>query len=252
MAVDSPSGYKVIRDEFDMDNISTAVADGIRWLVSSDAGNTAFAVGANRGSFTAQGATDATDDDMVEIGHALIGWRGQDGHMWMEARVQLDVVTNVAFNMGFNDDQLEDSNTLPMEVGTALTSNAATWVGIVYDTDTTDPDVCRGTFVDDDIDDARAIADMRLRTGGDSGASFTPTAARWFTCRVDLWDRGAGNGLRAEYSIVDDSTGTRYFNTVNSSVDRDALLTPHFAFENRSATAHVVDLDYIEFGKSRS
>jgi len=52
--------------------------------------------------------------------------------------------------------------------------------------------------------------------------------------------------------IVDDSTGSGYVKQFNTNVDRDALLTPHIGFENRTASAHVLDIDYIEWGKSRS
>lgn len=246
MPVDSPSGYKVFREEWIADTIGAA-GNGVAWLTTGDTGDTVFARAAARGSLTAQGATAATDDNLVEIGHDLLAFRGQDGHMWLEARVQLDVVTNVAFNVGFNDDASEDSNTLPAELATVtFTSNAATFIGFVFDVDATNDNV-HAFWVDDDSDTTEALADLRF-TG------LAPTAARWMTMRVDLWDRGAGNGLRAELWVQDDTTGgIRYLEKrFNTTVDRDALLTPYIGFENRSATAHVMDIDYIYWGKSRS
>lgn len=244
MAVDSPKGDKVMLEEWMVDTIGSA-GNGVAWLTTGDSGDTVFARAAARGSLTAQGATAATDDNMVEIGHDLLWMRAQDGHLWMEARVQLDVITNVAFNIGFNDDQSEDSNTLPMELSTTtFTSNAATWIGFVFDVDATNDDV-HAMWVDDDSDSTEAIGDLRF-----TGLSLV--AARWFTFRVDLWDRGSGNGVRADFMVVEDSTGRGYHKVFNTNVDRDALLTPHIAFENRSGTAHVFDIDYIEVGKSRS
>jgi len=244
MAEDTTRGRFVIHDEFDMDNINTSAANGVRWLVSSDTGNTAFAVGANRGMTTAQGATDTTDDDMVEIGHGLLAWHAQDGEMWMEARIQFDVVTTLAFTVGFNDDALEDSNTLPVELsGTTFTSNAATFVGMVFDVDATTDEV-HAFWVDDDNDTGEAIADLNMR-------GFAPTAAQWATYRVHVQDRGSGLGARVTFSIVDHN-GTLYQRVFNTTIDRDVLLTPHVAFENHGAAAHVCDLDYIEVGKSRA
>lgn len=241
MPQDTPIGLVGVFDDFDHDSIGTAAGDGIVWVNSSD-GGTAFAATAAQGGI-ARSATAATDDHMTELAHNKLMWRVQDGVLGMEARLKVDDIANVALNVGFNDDELDDSNTLPTELsGTTWTSNATTFVGFVFDTDATNDD-WHAFWVDDDSDSSTPIADLRF-----NGVSWK--AAAYWTFRVELQDRGAGNQARAVLSIVDDS-GRLYQKVLSSTVDRDALLTPHVGLENRSASAHQIDVDYIKVWASR-
>ena len=250
--------YKEIWEDWTgADNISTAVADGIMWLNTSDAGNTAFAIVADNQGTIVQGATDATDDDMMEIGHQLLAWSAQHGELYMEARVKVSVgaIASVAFNVGFNDDVLEDSNTLPVELATTtFTSNSSTWVGALFDADATNQDV-HAFFVDDDGDTTTPIADLRM-TG------LTPVLNEWLTIAVRLTanppatvtqgEAGtAGGSVVAEIDVVEESTGRYVQKRFTTSIDRNALLTPHIAFENRAGTAHTFEIDYICVRMSR-
>lgn len=239
--------YKEVYEDWTgADNISTAVADGIRWLNSSDGSNTAFAIVAEAAGPICQAATDSTDDDMCEIGYHLLTWSAQNGHLLLETRVRVSVggVDDIAFTVGFNDDVLEDSNTLPVELSTTtFTSNAGTFIGVVYDPDADNDDV-HAFWVDDDADTSEAIADLRF-TG------IAPLDDEWFGVSIQLQDRGSGKGPQATITVVEESTGRAATKVFNTTVDRDALLTPHIAFENRAGVAHTFDIDYIWVRQSR-
>jgi hypothetical protein len=199
-------------------------------------GDTAIAVPASQlVDGAAVGATAATDNNMIEIGGGQ-NFRAQDGLVVFEARVKLDDVANVALNVGLTDDATEASNTLPVELATAsFTSNASAFVGFVFDVDAT-VDTLRCFAVDDDNDNAAPL---------DSGKA--PVADVYNTLRVELQDMGAGSMARARFFIDGALVGA-----IEDAVDRDALLCPYVGIENRSASAHVVTIDYISVEKSRA
>jgi hypothetical protein len=243
------NGFKEVREDWvDETNIGTsATTAGVKWMNSSDAGNTAFAITDGADGPQAIGATDATDDDMCEISHRALSWSVQNGTLEMETRVQVSVgaVGSIAFTVGFNDDQLEDSNTLPVELATAtFTSNASSFVGIVYDADATNQNV-HAFWVDDDNDANETLANLRF-------VGMTPVLAKYLGIRIALKDRGSGLGVRAEITVVDESTGRFMQKTFNTSLDRDALLAPHIAFENRAGVAHTFVIDYIYVRQTRA
>jgi len=243
----SRKAYKEIYEDWTgPDNIGTSVADGLRWLNSSDGGNTAFAIVADAQGPIVQGATDNTDNDMMEIAYHLLAWSAQHGECGMEVRMKVVAdVDSVAVNVGFTDDVLEDSNTLPVELATTTwTTNASTWVGVVYDIDATN-DNFHAMWVNGDSDAAEAIADLRFN-------DMTPVNDKWFCISVKLNDRGSGRGVRAEFTVVEESTGKIAQKTFDTNVARDTLLTPHIGFENRAGTAHTVEIDYIAVWQSRS
>ena len=211
-----------------------SAGDGIAWVDSGDTGNTAIvrAVNAARGLHAA-GATDATNNDMIEINSDVTLFYGQVGHNAVEILVQFDDVTNVAFNFGFNDESLEGANTLPVELATTtFTLNAAdAFVGFVYDTGATN-DELHCIWSDDGTLTSTAIADLRM-TG------MAPTNSQWLWLRVELQDRGSGNGVRATFLAIDHN-GRSVEKVFNTSVDRDVALAYYFGMENRSASAHNV------------
>lgn len=224
------------------DNISTAAADGIGWLVSSDSGDTAFARAANaaRGHHLA-GALAATDNNLIELAFDNIAFYGQTGFSAIEVLFQLDVITDIAFNIGFNDDQLEDSNTLPIELSTTtFTRNANDFIGLVFDVDATNDDVhCQ--WADDSALSTEAIANLRM-----NGCSLV--ASKWIRARVELEDRGSGNGIRATFHVSYD--GKNFEKVFNTNLDRDVALTPYIGFENRAGTAHNVYVKYVRLCQS--
>lgn len=246
MPVDTTSDRIEILEDFDLDNINTTAANGVRWLVSSDSCDTAFAATAVSGNPMAQGALAATDNNLIEIAHALLAWRAQEGVLGMEARLGVSASTTVAINLGFNDDQLDDSNTLPVELcGTSFTSNAATFVGLVFDTDATNDD-WHAFWVDDNNDTTQAIANLRF-------TAFSPNACgatNFNTYFVELEDQGSGNGAYLTLGGVN-KCGSGFRKTFTSTVDRDANLTPYVGVEARACAARTVNLDYVKIWKSR-
>lgn len=241
-------GYKeVFEDWTGATNIGTAATTaGVTWLNSSDAGNTAFVITDLAPGPVARAITDTTDDDMCEIAHRATSWSVQNGELLMETRVRSTSIGDVAFTVGFNDDPLEDSNTLPVELATAtFTSNASTFVGIVYDIDATNDDA-HAFWVDDDGDTSTAIGSLRF-------SGVAPVTSQWFGVRIVLTDTGStGSGVRAEISVCEESSGRYAQKVFQTNVDRDALLVPHIAFENRAAVAHTFDVDYIYVRMSRN
>lgn len=241
MSYTGSRGFVEVFDDFDHDSIGTSAGDGITWFNSSDAGNTAFAqnAGVVGGEGTAQAATDTTDDDMCELAHGSLMWYGHLDAM-MEVRMQMDIVTNVAWNVGFNDDALEDSNTLPVELATASwTTNSTTWTGFVYDVDATNKQIY-AFWVDDDNDSSQAIGDLRFKTAA-------PVAATYGMFHLALY-RGtsATSGVISEYTVQPDETvEASYQKRFSNTIDGNSAQTPHIGFENRSGTAHQCDIDYI-------
>lgn len=209
-----------------------SAADGIAWLGSSDAGNTPIvrAMAAARG-LHASGATDATNNDAIEFSGDQLMFYGQTGHSAVEILVQFDDVTNLAFNFGFNDTVLEDA-TLPIELsGTTWTSNSTAFVGFVYDVNATN-DELHAFWVDGGTDTSTAIADLRFK-------GIAPTNSKWLYMKVEMDDRGSGNGVRATLLAVD-HTGKSVEKVFNTSVTRSTALAYYFSFENRSASIHTV------------
>ena len=188
MPTDTSKGYVVFFDEFLGDLLDDA------WGSSVD--NCATAIIPTPDTAVTDGfvrlLTHCADNNMAEIGHSL-SWRAQDGMMSMEVRVAMSAITTTSMSIGFNDDQLEASNTLPVELcGTTFTSNAATFVGFVFDTDATN-DNWHAFAVDDCTDTTTAIA--CLNTGK------APVAATYQTLKVVVHDRGACNMAYAEFFI---------------------------------------------------
>ena len=220
------------------DNISTASADGIKWVTSVDTSDTAFAraVAAGRGIHAA-GALAATANNLIELCGDLTHVYGQTGHYVLEVQIQMDIVAAIAFNIGLNDDSLDAGNTLPVELsGTTWTSTASSFIGFVFDTDATNDDV-HCFWVDDDTDTSKAIADLRL-----SGAA--PVASKWAMARIELQDRGSGNGVRATFLWVQD--GKSFEKVFDTTLDRDVGLVPYIGIEQRATpSAANVYVKYI-------
>lgn len=233
MANVGPKGVVRYEETWAIDNINTSAANGIGWLVSSDSGDTAIVRAAAAGKgLHASGATSVDDNNLIELGSDTLLFTGQEGFSAVEVLLQLSAVTNVAFNFGFNDDALEDSNTLPVELsGTTWTSNAATFVGFAYDTDA-DNDELHCFWVDDTSNTTTPIASLRCN-------GMAPTGAKWLFMRVEMQDRGSGNGVRATFLAVD-HTGKSVEKVFNTSVDRDCPLCWYLGIENRTTAVRTV------------
>lgn len=237
MATDTTKGTIRLWEEFDTDNINTSAADGVRWLVTLD--NSGTLAPSPSAELQAASVTGAADNNMNELYYRDLSWRAQDGYMSMEIRLDMACATTLrAVNVGFNDDVLDASNSLPVELsGTTFTSNAGTFIGFVYDTDATN-DKWHAFMVDDCNDTTVAIGTLNTGVG--------PTADTPQTLKVVVYDQGACNQTRAEF-FIDGNLEV----TMESAIDRDILLTPGFAHENRGCAATTVNLHYVEVKKSR-
>jgi len=235
MATDTTKGFIRMHEEWEHDNINTSAANGVRWLITADNSGT-FAV-SDSAELQAASVTGAADNNMNEIAHRLV-WRAQDGMMSMEARVDLTDITTTAVNIGFNHAVGAACNTLPVELsGTTFTSNASTFVGFVFDTDATN-DNWHAFMVDDCADTTVAIA--CLNTG------IAPVNNEPQTFKVVVYDQQACNQTRADFLI----DGVIQL-TMTSAIDRDVLLTPHIASENRACSARTMNVHYVTTVKTR-
>ena len=233
-------GSKVLLCHIDDPSVTviTAAAGtaGATWMSDADAGDTDFvkAVAAGKGLHY-KGILAATDDNMIEFTGNELMFFGQEGHAMAEVLVQFSGITNIAFNFGFNDDAEEDTG-LPAELSSAgaWTSNASTFVGITWDTDYTTNNNLHCFWVNGDSDTSTTLANLRL-TG------ITPTAAKWLYMKVEIQDRGSGNGVRATFLAVDHN-GRSFERSFNTSVDRTTPLCWYFAAEERDNTGRNIFL----------
>lgn len=220
--------------------IAAATAGGVTWVSDADTSDTDFvkAVAAGKGLHYA-GALHATDNNMIEFCGNNLQFCGQEGHAAVEVLVQFDDVSDLAFNFGFNDEVEDSGNTLPIELATAtFTSNASAFVGFVYDDDATNTDL-HAFWVNGDSDTETAIADLRFTGMG-------LTAAKWLYLKVEIQDRGSGNGVRATLLAVDHN-GRSMEKVFNTTVSRATPLCWHFTAENRAATAHNIYLRHCNW-----
>tara|TARA_R110000787_G_scaffold37412_4_gene95032 strand:+ start:4714 stop:5433 length:720 start_codon:yes stop_codon:yes gene_type:complete len=231
----SEKGAVYLYDDFVMP--ADAVINPQSWTSDVDTGGAAFVApsAAVRGG-TVTGTTDTTDNDLVQMGGPLL-FEAQGGATIFEARVEVDVITTVALNVGLNDIALEGSS-LPVELATlSFTSNSSTFVGFVFDVDATN-DNWHIFSVDGDADTNVAIA--TLNTG------IAPVAGEMQTFRIEVTDQGSGKLARAVFYINGKDVGT-----IELAVARDTLLAPYVGHENRGAAAHVTSVDYIECESAR-
>lgn len=217
-------------ESFATDNIHTSQTNGVAWLVLGDTNDTVFgrAVAAGRG-LHAKAITAATNNNMIEFCGDTLQFYAQEGQNAVEVLIQLTDVTNRAFAFGFNDDSLDASNSLPVELSTTtFTANAGTFCGLVYDTDATN-DELHAFWVDGGTATTTAIADLRFN-------GIAPTNSQWLWMRVELHDRGSGNGAKAVFHVVDHNgrSATKEFNT---TITRSTALCYYLGVENRSASS---------------
>lgn len=215
---------------------------GYAWVTTATTTTNCFAqaVAAGRG-YHATGNTPATDDHNLQLCGNSLGIYGQHGYSMVEVLFQLDVATDIAINVGFNDEVLETTGGIPIELATTTwTTNAATALMLVYDVDATNDD-WHCMWVDDNNDASETLANLRM-----SGSTLA--ASKWVMARVEMQDRGSGYGVRATFTIAQD--GKTWSKEFDTSVDRDCALTPYFGIESRAGTAHNAYVKYVKVSQS--
>jgi len=214
--------------------IAAATATGVTWVSDATGSATDFVKAVAAGKPTHYfGVMDAVDNSLLEFCGNNLDFTAQNGHCAVEIMIQFEDASEHSFNFGFND-TVEDGN-LPIDLSaTTLTKTASTYCGFVFDgTDATNKDLyC--VWVDDDsigqADTAGSVDGQEIRMRG-----MAPTDAKWLYLKVELDDRGSGNGARATFLAVD-HLGRSMEKVFNTSVDRDCPLCYHLAIENRTAT----------------
>lgn len=212
-------------------NFATSAANpGVTWLYTKDTNDTAFvrAVVAGYGLHL-YGVEHGTSADRMELLSDTLMFTGQEGYAAVEILVQFSSVANHSFFFGFNDAVTGPSNILPVSLSTTVfTNNAADGcIGIVYDTDA-DNDELHCYWANAATKTTTATSSLRM-TG------LAPTAAKWLWMRVEMQDRGSGNGVRATFT-ASDHTGKSVSKEFNTSVDRDLPLNYYFGSIERSTT----------------
>lgn len=165
--------------------------------------------------------TGNADDDDVELASDLI-WKASKA-CCLEVRIANNDVDMVAFNVGFSDDQEATADKLQMTLsGTTLTTNAADFVGFLYDPDA-NTDTIRCVAVKNAvdrsvIDTAKALTDgeyvvLRIEVDALGNADFyvngihkgrlalciTPTDALCIYIGVINHGEGAVNTVDVDY-----------------------------------------------------
>ncbi len=232
------------------DGSSVANMAGSTWV--SDSANAshldfsrAVAVGKGVHYF---GVMQANNDDVVlEFASAGLYFTAQEGHCEVEILILFEDASVHAFTFGFND--TVEGGVLPVDLsGTGLVKASSNFCGFVYDgADATNPDL-HCVWVDDD---SIGLADADGRVDGQTirMRSMSPTDAKWLYMKVELQDRGSGNGARATFLAVDHN-GYSVERTFNTSLDRDVPLCYHLGVENRDGTGGDVFLKNCNWSQS--
>ena len=236
MSLDSPKGEVRYFEEFLGDTLETDMT-----AISVTSSGTVALTNVEIDG-TVQLDTDTDTSDAAQIAGGL-NYRVQDGALRLEARVKLDVITNVALVIGFND-QTGESDTVPTTNSSdVFTAVATDFIGFSFDTNaTTDVWTCAWTVAD--AVTAEPIANRQF-TG------LAPVANKYDTFILELQDRGAGNTAYATFTIITNS-GKVYTKEFETTIARDAVLTWYVGHENNTGTTHETTIDYIEVRKSRA
>ena len=218
---------------FFYDDFLAAAIDG---RLSSTAGaGTGNAVattvaGAINGTVTLKSASDSgtTAQNGSMITFDQLNWKANQGGCFFEARLQVDVITNCYFFVGFTD-TISTTVEYPLSLSSnAVASDATNAAGIVFDTSAT-TDVLTLCGVKADVDTAQ------VKSG------IAPVAATYITLGVELTAAGAAIGY---------INGAK-FGEVANAVTITTALTPCIAVGNRAAEQKVLTIDYLAVTQNR-
>src|SRR3990167_11543592 len=233
------AGVVYVEDDFIEDTISAT-----RWNLAVDDGTT-FAWAVAR-SGTIQGSTGATDDAAIAINGDVM-WLG-DQDAGMEVRFKIDVVTGFNFEIGFTDALSDETLPAVTDIDTPATGNGATDVAVLHlDTDQT---LQTAELVGESTGSAFAAQKTAsLLNGAGSAALWTPSAANYYTVRVQL------NGDHAFVKVFDTNDASKHIlkaeGGLRSMLEGGTLVRPHCYFRTRNTTPKVVDIDYIRVWQNR-
>lgn len=223
---------------------------GYTWVSDSAGSHADFirAVAAGKGLHYI-GVMAASDDNVVlEFASSGLYFTAQEGHCAVEILIQFEAASGHAFTFGFNS--AVEGGVLPVDfsAATTLTKASSDFCGFVYDgTDATYPDL-HCVWVDDSSI-GQSDSDGRVDGQTIRMRSMSPTSAKWLYMKVELQDRGSGNGARATFLAVDHN-GYSVERTFNTSLDRDVPLCYHLGVENRSSAGGDVFIRHNNWSQS--
>lgn len=218
--------------EYFTDFLGDALEDELAAGVGSGTGNAvALSAGVSGRVEIKTSSADAADSaNASSIGLAGLNWKANQGGLMMEARVQIDNIAAVMLFVGFTD-TLPGTVELPIYLnGVDIDSTATDACGVFFDTDGTTAQWGHGG-VKADTDTAPAYL------------GSAPSAATWYTVRVEVSAAGAVQGYINNVPIP----GGAIANAVTSTV----ALCPIVVACNRGGAARNVLVDYIHVQATR-
>lgn len=214
------------------DFLGDALEDELLAGVGSGTGN-AVALSAGVGG-RVEIKTASDDGAITANGSSLcvggLNWKANQGGLFMEARLQIDAVTDVMVFVGFTDALASTIEAPIFLVTTAIDSDATDACGICFDTDGTTAQWFQGG-VKNNTDTAPDY----------SGAA--PEAATYYTLRIEVSAAGAVQGFIDGVAI-----GPATADAVTATV----ALCPIIFVANRGAAARNVLVDYIKVQGDRA
>lgn len=193
----------------------------------SGTGNTASMNAGQGGRFNllTSSADAANSANGTGISSAALNWRADQGGLVIEARIQVDDITNIMFFIGFTD---VESTTVEAPIfktsgADTIDSDATDACGVCFDTDGTTDEFFHGG-VDSDTDTAATH----------SGSA--PVNNTYVIIRVEVSAAGAVRGY---------INGTAIGTATASAVTATTPLTPVIVCINRGAAARNLLIDYV-------
>lgn len=208
------------------DFLGDALKDELQATAGGGTGN-GVAVSAGPGGRVA--ITTASDDGAITANASALAlgaldWRADQGGLTIEARLQIDDISEAYVFVGFTDVLPGSTLEAPVFLSAAnIDSDASNACGVFYDVDGTTEEWCHGGV--------KADADT---TPAYSGAA--PTEGAYQTIRLEVSEDGAVQGF------ID---GTAIGDAVADAVTASTPLCPVIVVANRSANQVVALVDYI-------
>lgn len=213
------------------DFLGDALEDELLAGVGSGTGNAVALVTGQGGRVQIKSASNDGLDaaNISSLGLGSLSYRADAGGLVLEARIQLDAITDVAIFIGFTD-ALPSTIEMPVFlVAGDIAGTAADACGVLFDTDGTTAQWCHGG----------------MENGTDTTPAFSgtaPTAATWHKVRVEVSADGAVQGFIDDVAIGE---------AVDSAVTITAPLCPILVVNNRGAAARNLLVDYLKVQQNR-
>ena len=186
--------------------------------------------------------TDTGDDDNVVVYAGPL--KAADGPIVVESRFKFDSATLGSVFCGFTETLSIATPVMPAEFATATMTYNGTgaMVGMQFDTDGTTDDF-RAVF-----GDAGAALTGNGADANGTRANATITADRWYIVRVEVDPSGAA---RCYFGDIATNSQMKLIKSISAGIDTSVVLFPVLMFENRSAAARVLEVDYFRARGSR-